>query len=138
MFLVFLINYKLFWICQWRNRTSIIEYSWRWCNSSDVIQTERQVLNIKGNITIIDLIQNENNVTITFKNISKSEIQVQSQDLFERFVQGDRSRHNEGSGLGLAIVKIFTEMQHGTCDLNVDGDLFKVTLTFPITNSNII
>ena len=86
----------------------------------------------------IDLIQNEDNVNITFKNISKNEIQVQSQDLFERFVQGDRSRHSEGSGLGLAIVKTFTEMQHGTCDLNVDGDLFKVTLTFPITNSNII
>lgn len=36
----------------------------------------------------------------------------------------------EGSGLGLSIANSLTALMHGTFDLSVDGDLFKVTLTF--------
>ena len=47
-------------------------------------------------------------------------------------MRGDSSRNTEGSGLGLAIAKSFTELQGGKLDLEVDGDLFKVYLTFPL------
>jgi len=50
----------------------------------------------------------------------------------ERFVRGDASRSSEGSGLGLSIARSLTELQHGTMDIITDGDLFKVTLRFPI------
>ena len=36
----------------------------------------------------------------------------------------------EGSGLGLAIARSFTELQKGTFAVDVDGDLFKVTLVW--------
>ena len=52
----------------------------------------------------------------------------------ERFVRGDRSRSMEGNGLGLSIARSLTELMGGTLDLTVDGDLFKVVLTFPVTN----
>jgi signal transduction histidine kinase len=48
----------------------------------------------------------------------------------ERFVRGDKSRHTEGSGLGLSIAKSLTELQNGSMEIEVDGDLFKVVLCF--------
>ena len=53
-------------------------------------------------------------------------------ELVERFVRGDSSRSTEGSGLGLSIAKSLTELQGGKFDLVIDGDLFKVTLVFPV------
>ena len=50
----------------------------------------------------------------------------------ERFVRGDRSRHTEGSGLGLSIAKSLTELQNGDFELTVDGDFFKVMMSFQI------
>jgi len=50
----------------------------------------------------------------------------------ERFVRGDSSRNTEGSGLGISIAKSLTELMEGTFELTVDGDLFKVALTFPL------
>ena len=52
--------------------------------------------------------------------------------LMERFVRGDLSRHTEGNGLGLAIVKSLVELQNARIWLDVDGDLFKVFMEFPI------
>lgn len=71
-------------------------------------------------------------VVITLKNISAQEITVEASDLTERFVRGDASRNTEGSGLGLAIAKSFTELQGGQLEVEVDGDLFKVTTTWHI------
>ncbi len=71
-------------------------------------------------------------VVITLKNISAQEITVDSSELTERFVRGDVSRNTEGSGLGLAIAKSFTELQGGKLELEVDGDLFKVTTTWHV------
>ncbi len=74
----------------------------------------------------------DDTVVITLKNISAQEITVDSSELTERFVRGDASRNTEGSGLGLAIAKSFTELQGGTLELEVDGDLFKVTTIWRI------
>lgn len=70
-----------------------------------------------------------NSVVITMKNTSKAPLDFDS-DITERFVRGDKSRHEAGSGLGLAIVKSFTEVQNGTFIIETDGDLFKTILSF--------
>ena len=69
-------------------------------------------------------------VKISFLNTSKEELNITGEELMQRFVRGDSSRNTEGSGLGLSIAKSLTELMKGTMDLSVDGDLFKVVLTF--------
>lgn len=73
----------------------------------------------------------ENQVIITFRNISATPLNISSEELMERFVRGDTSRNTEGSGLGLSIARSLTQLQHGQFDLTIDGDLFKAALTFP-------
>lgn len=70
-----------------------------------------------------------NSAVITMKNTSKAPLDFDN-DITERFVRGDKSRHEAGSGLGLAIVKSFTEVQNGTFMIETDGDLFKSILSF--------
>lgn len=70
-------------------------------------------------------------VEITFKNVSKYALDIPPQELMERFVRGDLSRHTEGSGLGLSIVGSLMELQGGRLMLATDGDLFKAILCFP-------
>ena len=53
----------------------------------------------------------------------------------ERFVRGDSSRNSEGSGLGLSIARSLTNLMGGTFDLEIDGDLFKASLSFPVTDA---
>lgn len=69
---------------------------------------------------------------ISFKNISRCELDISAEELLERFVRGDRSRSTEGSGLGLSIARSLTELQGGRLELSVDGDLFKAVLIFPV------
>lgn len=68
-------------------------------------------------------------VEIIFKNVSQYELGDNVDELFERFKRGDKSRHTEGSGLGLAIAKSIIDLHEGEMDIDVDGDLFKVTIT---------
>ena len=70
------------------------------------------------------------NVHITFSNISAAQLDVSSDELMERFVRGDASRNTEGSGLGLSIARSLTELQNGSFDIKIDGDLFKVEMVF--------
>jgi signal transduction histidine kinase len=58
-------------------------------------------------------------------------LHMSGEELQERFVRGDSSRNTEGSGLGLSIARSLTELMNGTFGLLIDGDFFKVTLTFP-------
>ncbi|MBO8157859.1 MAG: HAMP domain-containing histidine kinase [Bacillaceae bacterium] len=76
----------------------------------------------------IQVKENEGKVMITFKNVSKYELSENVEELFERFKRGDESRHTEGSGLGLAIAKSIIDLHGGSLDIQVDGDLFKVTI----------
>jgi len=83
----------------------------------------------------LDIVDNENDVTIIFKNISEDEMKFNENEIIERFVQGDKSRNTSGSGLGLAIVKSFTELQGGTFKVEIDGDLFKSIVVFKKQNA---
>ncbi|KPB03866.1 sensor histidine kinase [Bacillus sp. CHD6a] len=76
----------------------------------------------------IQVHQFENKAKITFKNVSKYELNDQSEELYERFKRGDTSRHTEGSGLGLAIAKSIIDLHEGSLDIETDGDLFKVNI----------
>ncbi|MEG1002308.1 sensor histidine kinase [Clostridium sp.] len=78
----------------------------------------------------IDAVKEEEQLFIIFKNVSKEEIYFNEEYLLERFVRGDKSRNTEGSGLGLAIAKSFVELQGGNFEIKVDGDLFKVIISF--------
>lgn len=102
----------------------------------DSQKTFRIYENLIGNIAkyalpetrvYIDVEDEENFVRVVFKNISASEILVNPMELTERFVRGDSARSTEGSGLGLAIAKSFVELQNGKMEIEIDGDLFKVT-----------
>ena len=66
-----------------------------------------------------------------FRNVSRDPLNVPPERLMERFVRGEESRTTEGSGLGLSIAKSLTELQGGTFELVVDGDLFKAIVTLP-------
>ncbi|MBR5798102.1 MAG: HAMP domain-containing histidine kinase [Clostridia bacterium] len=85
-----------------------------------------------GTRVYLNLTQEKGYATLLLRNISKEELNVPVNDLLERFVRGDRSRHTEGSGLGLSIAQSLTELMGGELSLEIDGDLFKVTLRFPL------
>lgn len=72
-------------------------------------------------------------VAFSFKNISRDALNIDPDELLERFVRGDSSRTTEGSGLGLNIAKSLVELQKGTFSIAIDGDLFKVGFVLPRT-----
>lgn len=83
-----------------------------------------------GSRVYLNVEKTTDSVRIIFRNMSKFALNISAEELEERFVRGDKSRHLEGSGLGLAITKSLVELQNGRMELLVDGDLFKVTLVF--------
>lgn len=88
---------------------------------------------LKGSRVYIDVINDEksDNVSLVIKNISSYELNVDVDELMERFKRADESRNSEGSGLGLAIAKDLMNMQKGSLNLEIDGDLFKAIVTIP-------
>lgn len=84
----------------------------------------------EGSRVYLTLEKKEKKVFIIFRNMSKYALDVSPEELEERFVRGDKSRHMEGNGLGLSIAKSLTELQQGRMEIVVDGDLFKVILNF--------
>lgn len=86
---------------------------------------------LPGTRVYVDILELDGEVLISLKNISREPLNVSAEELTERFVRGDTSRNTEGSGLGLNIAQSLMELQKGNLQLLVDGDLFKVTLTFP-------
>lgn len=107
----------------------------------------RVIDNLMGNIckyaqpdtrVYLALEERDGKAWISFKNTSREALDLSADELMERFVRGDRSRNSEGNGLGLSIARSLTQLLGGEMELTVDGDLFKVVLSFPIllnTNS---
>ena len=83
-----------------------------------------------GTRVYVDAIKKDGKIQFSIKNISENPLNFQADELTERFIRGDVSRSTEGSGLGLSIAKNLTVLQHGTFNIYLDGDLFKVTITF--------
>lgn len=88
---------------------------------------------LPGTRVYLNLEANDEQVVFTMKNTSAEALNLSEDELFERFVRGDRSRNTEGSGLGLSITKSLVELQGGTMKIETDGDLFKAVLRFPRT-----
>ena len=82
-------------------------------------------------LVYIELVRGKGSVSLSVKNISREALNVPPERLMERFVRGEESRSTEGSGLGLSIARSLTELQGGTFELAVDGDLFKAVVTLP-------
>ena len=80
----------------------------------------------------IDIGVFEDDVNIAIKNISKDKLNISADELMQRFVRGESSRTTEGSGLGISIAQNLTNLQGGKFDLVLDGDLFKVRMSFKI------
>ncbi len=85
-----------------------------------------------GTRVYTELYQNQNKAVFTIKNISREPLNISSKELTERFVRGEQSRTTEGSGLGLSIAKSLTELMDGSFEIHMDGDLFRVTISFPV------
>ena len=86
-----------------------------------------------GTRVYIDLQKEPSFVTVSMKNISKDALNIPVEELMERFVRGDSSRHTEGSGLGLNIAQSLVNLQKGKFSLEIEGDLFKAFMKFPAT-----
>ena len=84
-----------------------------------------------GTRVYIDIMKEDDMIALSVKNISKDALNIPVDELMERFVRGDSSRHTEGSGLGLNIAQSLVHLQKGKFTLKIDGDLFKVDIVFP-------
>lgn len=87
---------------------------------------------LKGTRVFLSLAEREGRAEFEIKNTANYEMDFAADEITERFVRGDAARSTEGSGLGLAIAKSYTEACGGTFEVTVDGDLFKVRITFPV------
>ena len=82
----------------------------------------------------VEVTTKEDMAFFTIKNVSANPLNIRAEELTERFVRGDVARTSEGSGLGLSIAKDLTQLQGGTFNLYIDGDLFKAQVGFPIVD----
>ena len=109
------------------------------CISADSRHIWRVLENLYSNVVkyampgtrvYVETKRKEKKIIFSMKNISESPLNFKADELTERFIRGDVSRKTEGSGLGLSIASNLTRLLHGTFNIYLDGDLFKVTLTF--------
>ncbi len=87
---------------------------------------------LPGSRVYLSLEKRGDTAVFTFRNTSREPLDISPEELIERFVRGDSARSTEGNGLGLSIAQSLTQVQGGEMNLGIDGDLFKVTLAFPI------
>lgn len=90
---------------------------------------------LPGTRVYIDVGRDSSYGTITIKNTSREKLNIDPDELTQRFVRGDESRTMEGSGLGLSIAKDLCTLQGGKLELSIDGDLFKATVKMPLVYS---
>ena len=86
---------------------------------------------LEGTRVYIDMELEEGKIRVSFKNISRQQMNISPDELTERFIRGDSSRSTEGSGLGLSIAKNLVQVQGGSFEVFLDGDLFKIVIEFP-------
>ncbi len=87
---------------------------------------------MKGTRVYVDLEAKNGKALATIKNIANYEMDFTSEDILQRFVRGDQARTEDGSGLGLSIAESFTKVSGGDFEVEIDGDLFKAMISFPM------
>ncbi|MCR5557021.1 MAG: HAMP domain-containing histidine kinase [Butyrivibrio sp.] len=87
---------------------------------------------LKGTVVHMEVKEKDNKALLIIKNVSAAGINIDAEDLSERFVRGDESRSSEGYGLGLSIAKSLTKVQGGSFKVRLDGDLFKTCIEFEV------
>jgi signal transduction histidine kinase len=87
---------------------------------------------LQGTRVYIELVRTDDSACVTIKNTAGYEMDFTSEEILQRFSRGDASRATEGSGLGLSIAESFAHVCGGRLTLDIDGDLFKVTVCFPV------
>lgn len=87
---------------------------------------------MKGTRVFVSLDARDGKAVFEVKNTANYEMDFAADEITERFVRGDAARSTEGSGLGLAIAKSYTEACGGMFEVEVDGDQFKVRISFPV------
>lgn len=87
---------------------------------------------LAGTRVYLDLQRQDDKAIFVFKNTSRERLNISEEELMERFTRGDKSRSSEGNGLGLSIAKSIAELQNGRLSIEIDGDLFKAVLEFPL------
>ena len=85
---------------------------------------------MEGTRVYTDILGKNSKISIQIKNVSKQKLNITTDELMQRFVRGEASRNTEGSGLGLSIARSLTELQQGSFNIYLDGDLFKVIIEF--------
>lgn len=85
---------------------------------------------LQGSRIFIELEEDDGNAIVSIKNISGYEINFTSNEILQRFNRGDKYRTTEGSGLGLSIAESFTKVCGGNFKIEIDGDMFKVIISF--------
>lgn len=88
---------------------------------------------MEGTRVYAEISNRNKKVTFSLKNISAQPLNISADELTERFIRGDVARNTEGSGLGL-YRKESDRAAGGEFKLYLDGDLFKVMITFVAKN----
>lgn len=104
----------------------------KWWRVIDNLVVNALKYSLDGTRVYVTLKQSGNEAELTVKNISSYEMSENVEELTERFKRADASRHTDGSGLGLAIAQSIVDMHNGRLKVDVDGDLFKVTVLVPM------
>lgn len=98
----------------------------------DNLLSNARKYSLSGSRVYVEVAKVGNNGIFTIKNVSGEALNIDPDELTQRFVRGDASRTLEGSGLGLSIAKDLCRLQGGELKLEIDGDLFKATVSLPL------
>ncbi len=85
---------------------------------------------MEGTRVYLEIREDFDKIVLSVKNVSKYPLDITGEEALQRFTRGDKSRNTEGAGLGLSIVKSLIDSQNGEVKVDIDGDLFKITLEF--------
>lgn len=100
----------------------------KWWRMLDNLILNTLKYTMEGTRVYLTLSQKNGEAEFVIKNVTKYEIGENVEELYERFKRADASRHTDGSGLGLAIAQSIVDLHGARMKIEVDGDLFKVTV----------